>query len=50
MPVSVELSYLHDHDLSLWSLALTFHAQTNFLVFFNPMSAANNCGDLLFYI
>ena len=50
MHVSIELSYLHYHDLSLWSLALTFHAQTNLLVFFHPMSSANNCGDLLFYI
>ena len=50
MPVSIELSYLHFHDLYLWSLALTFHAQTNLLVFFHPMSSTNNCGDLLFYI
>ena len=50
MPVLIELSYLHYHDLSLWLLALTFHAQTNLLVFFIPMSSANNCRDLLFYI
>ena len=48
--VSIEVIYLHYHDLSLWSLALTFHAQTNLLVFFHPKSSANNCGDLLFYI
>ena len=34
MPVSTKQSYLHYHDLSLWSLPLTFHAQTNLLVFF----------------
>ena len=33
MPVSIELSYLHYCDLSLWSLALTFHAQTSLLIF-----------------
>ena len=48
MPVSIELSYLHYHDLSLWSLVLIFHAQTNLLVFFHLTSAANNCEDPLF--
>ena len=37
MSVSIELSYLHYSDLSLWSLALIFHAQTNLLVFFHLM-------------
>ena len=43
---SIGPNYLYYHDLSLWSLVLTFHAQTILSVFFHLVSSANSYGDL----